>query len=577
MKRRRVAKFTALCLGLALLLTGCRQGEAPITILDGAPTYDENNLDGYVGAGGYAPGDETNYEIPVVPAPQAIPSATQDRGDVKDQSNLRYGDLTLGVVAGADAQINPLHCNYTDLLSVNALVYESLVELDENRRPSPLLANSWSYDEGVWIFQLRSGVQFHNGRTLTAQDAVASYQEIMQSAGTYWYQLLNQAVESMDALDEWTLRVTAKGSMGYMMLYAMTFPIVDRNTIASDVPSGSGPYWYTGYEANNALRLETNPLWWRRPSDAAAHSVVVRFCGSTPVALNALETGVIDALASEYPTASLSRNLSDRMAADYSTLTYECVVPNLRHAILSDINVRQAMMYAIDRTTLATTVYTGMVQESEVPVVPGSWIYNAQATKYNYSPERALQILYDDGWSDVNGDGILEKEVGGSMVELGFKLITYDRGKTATRSEACEAIAAQLRLVGFNVQVEVHTLREVYDALNDGNFAVALCAFELSDIPNLAFLLAQDGESNYARYNSDEMEGLLRQAYKALTEDELREAMYQVQIKLVEDLPLLGLFFRTGVLISKQSIGGLSAIRRGNVLRGLATSTLNGD
>jgi peptide/nickel transport system substrate-binding protein len=68
-------------------------------------------------------------------------------------------------------------------------------------------------------------------------------------------------------------------------------------------------------------------------------------------------------------------------------------------------------MYAIDRTTLAATVYAGLVQESEVPVVPGSWIYNAQATRFNYSPERALKLLNEAGWTDVDGDNLLEKEI----------------------------------------------------------------------------------------------------------------------------------------------------------------------
>ncbi len=96
---------------------------------------------------------------------------------------------------------------------------------------------------------------------------------------------------------------------------------------------------------------------------------------------------------------------------EYSANTYECIVPNLRDQILGDISVRRALMYAIDRTTLAATVYAGLVQESEVPVVPGSWIYNAQATRFNYSPERALKLLNEAGWTDVDGDNLLEKEI----------------------------------------------------------------------------------------------------------------------------------------------------------------------
>ena len=64
-------------------------------------------------------------------------------------------------------------------------------------------------------------------------------------------------------------------------------------------------------------------------------------------------------------SAALSRQLSDRTTMDYTTLTWECLVPDLRNSILSDVRVREALMYAIDRTSLASTVYLGMVQESE--------------------------------------------------------------------------------------------------------------------------------------------------------------------------------------------------------------------
>ena len=211
--------------------------------------------------------------------------------------------------------------------------------------------------------------------------------------------------------------------------------------------------------------------------------------------------------------------------------------------------------------------------ESEVPVIPGSWLYNAQATRYNYSPERALKLLMDDGWKDVDGDNLLEKEVDGSLVDLKLTLITHDRGTTNTRSEAVDLLAAQLRLVCFEVETYVLSDREVYDRLNNGSFHLALVAFELSDIPNLNFLLGRNGTSNYQRYTTDEMESLLRAAWSATIEEDLQSSMYSLQLRLVEDLPILGLFFRTGLTVSKVPLGRLEAPRRGDALRGLATSS----
>jgi peptide/nickel transport system substrate-binding protein len=565
----------------ALLLTGCSGGSRTITILDGNPTaapgYDQSSVDGFSGEGEYTPGAAAASPGEVMPAPASqdqLKNAAQAAENTLAPADINYAsaDMILGVVAGPDAEVNPLHCKYQDIMTINSLVYESLVQLDDNRKPSPMLADRWTVSGDTWRFTLRNGVEFHDGDRLTAQDVVDSYNEILKYPTNYWQPLLNQAVVSMTAADEATVVVKAKGSIGYMLLYAMTFPVASSDSVASPYPMGTGPYWYISYDAGYALRIEQNPRWWRR-ANTNVHSLVGMFCGNNKIALNLLETGEINALASDYPTISLSRQLSDRKAVDYSTNTYECIVPNLRDPILSDLSVRQALMYAIDRTTLATTVYAGLVQESEVPVIPGSWIYNAQATRFNYSPERALKLLQDSGWKDVDGDNLLEKEEQGSLIDLKLNLITYDRGTTNTRSEAVDILASQLRMVGFDVSTFVLSSREVFDRMNNGDFQLALCAFELSDIPNLNFLVGKSGGSNYERYGNDDTENLLRGAWSAPTESDLQSDMYSLQLKLVEDLPVLGLFFRTGHAVSKVPLGQLDAPRIGDCLRGLPTSS----
>ena len=55
-----------------------------------------------------------------------------------------------------------------------------------------------------------------------------------------------------------------------------------------------------------------------------------------------------------------------------------------------------------------------------MPIIPGSFLYEPQSTQFNYSPERALQILYDAGWQDTNGDGILDRIKDGLWEDLGF-------------------------------------------------------------------------------------------------------------------------------------------------------------
>ena len=586
MTRRAPALLLALILLATALLPGCRSSAGDGSITAVAPIAPSTETapqqvateDEYIAADYYAPDAPSDYEDEIMPAApdlsdwsQAAPADSARPGS--NEGSMISGDLTYGVVVGDGAPINPFQSTYRDFYAVNQLVFESVAELDERMQPSPMLAERWEVSGNDWTFTLRGDVQFHTGELMTAYDVVASYEAVLSNQSTIWYELV-QSIERMEATDDRTLRVRSRGGMGHMLLYAMTFPVAQRSSVALDMPSGTGPFWYMRYDTGVALRLEANPNWWRIPTDDI-HSVVVRCYKSIRSAMVGLELKEIDALATDYPQASLSRSLTDRLTRDYSTQTYECIVPNLRGDILSDIAVRQALMYAIDRTTLGENIYAGMVQESEVPVIPGSWLYEPQATRFGYNPERAQQLLLDAGWDDLDQDGVLEKSIGGVTRRLSLSLVTYDRGTTVTRSEAVQAIARQLKLVRIEIITEVKSLDKVLADIDKGKFDLALIGYELSATPNLAFLLASNAKNsgNYARYSSSAMDGWLSDAYAADTDEALKAAMSKVQLQVVEDLPILGLFFRAGVFISRMQLAGLKGNRQYDILRGLATVT----
>ena len=80
-------------------------------------------------------------------------------------SGMEAADLSIGYVAAPGSDLHPLRSNSRDLNSINHLVVESVVELDERQQPVPLLADRWEYDqtEQAWIFYLREGIVFHDG------------------------------------------------------------------------------------------------------------------------------------------------------------------------------------------------------------------------------------------------------------------------------------------------------------------------------------------------------------------------------------------------------------------------------
>ena len=289
--------------------------------------------------------------------------------EVPVTSDLTAGaDVVIGYIAPPGAALNPTSCIEWSLVSLNQLVFESVVDLDANMKPPPMLADSWEHEGKTWTFKLRPGVMFHNGSEMTAYDVVRSWETFMSSYVDTPYFGRMQAIAGMEATDIYTLQVTGQ-TAGISTLYAMNFTLMQYNTLAEVMPRGSGPYWFIGRDDADNIRLEANPLWWKK--QPAIHTIVFKRYDDAGDAIEAVHTNQVNMLATTSPKAAYSRKLKDLTSMDYITLTYEMLVPNLSDSsIMSDIRMRQAVMYAIDRSVIASNAYLDMAVQCEVPIQP---------------------------------------------------------------------------------------------------------------------------------------------------------------------------------------------------------------
>ncbi|MBQ3223243.1 MAG: peptide ABC transporter substrate-binding protein [Clostridia bacterium] len=562
--RRGLKCALALVLCALTLLSGCARQAPPAFTSAPAPTAQITP----------EPVQQDVYAPAQVYDPGLVVSADPMDGYAPDPYAAEYaepsvpvlGEINIGLVLEDQAVLHPLKTAHRDLVSMNELVFESLIELDDSMQPVGLLADRWTHSGTEYEFHLRSGVVFHNGQPLTAQDVYESWQYIKsQGKNGAWYERIQQ-IESMTVLAEDTLSVTFVNS-GVVSLYAMTFPVVYRFSLDYALPMGTGPYWYANYTVDSHLRLEANPFWWKKA--AKTSSIVGWRYPDTAAALQALLTGEIDTLATRSGQASLYKKLTEYTTVDYATDIYEMLVPNIVSGAMTDLRMRQAVMYAVDRTTIASTIYGNMVQESEVPVVPGSYLYETQAAQYNYSPERALQLLHEIGWTDTNGDTMLDTEVDGLLENFTIKLVTYNDNLSNARSDAAYLIAAQLKKIGVTVEVETVSKTKMTNVFKNGDFDLALVGVNLAYVPDLTALLRHNGKLNYSGYASKDMNNLLVSAREAATADELQAIYSEIQLKVVNELPILGMYFHTGAVISTAGVRALHGIRELDTWRGM--------
>lgn len=485
-----------------------------------------------------------------------------------EEKDILDADLLIGYVAKDGATLNPLLCNEQDLVCLNQLVFESMVTLDDTQKPAPMLADSWTHEDKQWLFTLRKGITFHNGAELTAYDVEATYKAFVACEDTNpYYNRIDLLIDDLAAIDDYTVAVKSNYS-GLITLYGLTFPIMQSGTLMDDMPRGTGPYWYVSYEVDHAVRIESNPLWWQQ--QPTNQSIAFRRYDEVGEAIEGLHTNEVEMLSTRSPSAALSRKLADLTSMDYGTTTYEMLVPNLDEgSSMSDLNVRKAVMYAIDRSVLTSNAYLDMAIQSEVPILPGTWLYESQSAVYYYSPERALQLLYDSGWKDLTGDTMLNKLDGIKVSDLTANIITYNEDTSSIRENAANMIAGYLNAVGIQTTVEVLDRSDVRKRMKSGDYDLALIGVNLSEVPVMQSLLASNGNLNFNGYSSSTMDNLI--ALTATEQDEaaLKQTYSEIQLSVVEELPILGLLFRAGTVLSSRSLGGLTGIRMLHTFRGL--------
>lgn len=474
-------------------------------------------------------------------------------------------EISLGYLAASGAKLNPFLCNERDMVSINSLIYESLFELDENQQPQPLLAETWTQEDTVWTIRIRSGVLFHNGVELVAQDVVESYSLFKRVGESNPYNGRLSLISDMEVEDTFVISVTAKYP-GMLTLYALTFPIVQRNTLSNNVAMGTGPFWCLNYVEDQYVHLEANPYWWKQQPSVT--SLTFYHYWSIGDMLAGLQSGDIQMLQTRSTASALTKKLAYATALDYSTTTYEIILPNLAGA-MSDLNVRKAVMYAIDYNTLISNVYLDMAQQCEVPISPGSWLYESRSAVYYYSPERALQLLNAAGWIDLTGDTLLNKVHDNVLEYLDLEILVYDEASSNVRSNAAKQIAANLQTVGIRATIKQGTRSEVRKAMSEGNFDLALVAMNLSEVPNLVPLLSSKGDLNYAVPWSQTTDDLMIATLSAATEQEMKLAYSDLQMYIVENLPVMGICFRTGMVLSTRPLIGLTGIRETDAYNGI--------
>ena len=494
--------------------------------------------------------------------------------------------LTCAIVATDTLELRPMELKQRDVVSVLDLVYEGLFAMDDNYMPQPELAYSYDFVNNGQQLQivLRDDVTFHNGQKLTAHDVIATLDYMYELSGfdsdlNSPYDLTDRglyystfySIKSWEARDERTLLLRLRRA-SFGSLYALTFPILPASEVANEMPAGTGPYKFDGYERGSAIWLTANNTWWKRAPQIK--NIRANIYGDSEQALSAFDQQDVDVAMTRSINASRYSGSLNSFSLSARTRQLEVLLVNRAYKYFKSDDkgknlVREAVNYAINRSELISSVYQGMATIAYTPIPTGTWVSNESTINDIYDPLMAESLLDQAGWKMAD-DGKRYKD--GKEMES-FRILVYDEPGSTVRTNAANKIAEQLAAVGIPAYVATWSRASVLQKLQSGDYSLALAAFNFDVAPDPGFTLTSTASCNYTRYRSDDMNDLLTQLRSNELSGDYQNAMNLIQDQFEQDMPYICLYWRAGALLSRSAFTDARDIRELELLRGVESYT----
>jgi peptide/nickel transport system substrate-binding protein len=277
---------------------------------------------------------------------------------------------------------------------VLANVCESLLRLNPDYSLSPGLAKSFANpDPLTWVYELRDGVTFHDGTPLTAADAVASMQRIMDpQVGSSWFSVY-QNVESITQTGPMEVTVKTKipdsqfnqGMGGSAGVVESAATLAAKGKDYGNSTAGvncTGPFALKAWKSGESLTLERYDGYWDKELRAKSKEMTFSIIPDATARVNAMKSGSVDG-AWQIPMESAPQlqasGKGDVLYAP-SSATSDLVVSNMK-GVLGDKRVRQALMMALDRPGILKGASQGVGEISDVLTTELVWGTASEAAK----------------------------------------------------------------------------------------------------------------------------------------------------------------------------------------------------
>lgn len=549
--RRTLLKRSA-ALGIAFptigaLLAACTNPE------DGEDDESDNQTD-----------DTSGDEV----ADEADDDEADESGDGSGSEGQEGGRLIIGLDLEPD-NIDPHVTPYAVSHTVMMNIFDPLVWRNEDGDFVAGLATSWetSDDGTVVTFELRDDVTFHDGTEFNAEAVQFNFDRISdpETESGFAATLLGP-YDHAEIVDDYTVEVHFDGAYAPFLdgasqaFLGMVSPdaVEEHGPDFGRNPVGTGFMRFESWQEQESIVLVRNEdyTWAPEIFDTSRgpllESVEFRFFTDGATRLAALESGDVHVI-DQVPHDSFER-LQDEENFD----VLPAIAPGLpvtmfmnsQRAPTDELEVRQALLMAVNRDAIVDVVYFGATEPAYGPLYETTPYYNPEVEELTvYDPEEAAQILEDAGWTEGE-DGIREKD--GEPLALTWAVTDWS-------APWAELVQAHLRDVGVDAQIEQVTEAVATEMNQEGELNLSATSWVSSDpvIMSNLFHSKNIGTFNSSRVDNARLDELLDSGERTVDEDERAEIYDEAQTILLEEamiIPLVGFSQNSGMSSSVQNL-----------------------
>jgi peptide/nickel transport system substrate-binding protein len=434
--------------------------------------------------------------------------AVDEARGASQQSGPRTGG-TVTVAVNYDADPMAAQSQLTSSISWRRLVFETLSAYDDQGVPRPQLATGWDFSDGgrVATLHLQRDVLLHSGRAMDARDVMYSLRRPTEPAARSQGRSIASVITDMTADDPWTVRLRLERPASNLFDLFELASIIDHES-ADGIADGSamigtGPFVWESWTPGDSLLLSRNPRY-RVPGRPYIDRVEQSAITDATALVTAIRGGRAQIGFGAAPLDAKGLSADGRFEIAPSAAAAYSLGLTVTEPPFTDVRVRQAIGYAVDRERIRTQVFAGYGEASSLwwtRKEPG-W-NDAQSQTYRYDPDRARSMLSESG---VDGSPIVMDVTSLLAVRSMAEIVRYD-----------------LEAVGLPVQIRVLDTQDFNERLAGGRMAPLWAtgfgmadlgaATLLSSIP--AFLPAR----NASQFSADAYQSLVSSALTAAPEE----------------------------------------------------------